>query len=350
MRFAILILHLLFILLVFSTKAQINIADSSIKVKQFVITKNDGIEYIGNILSDDGREILIETQLLGKVYIIKSEIKSIVPVSSKKDIMFGEYNSSGPFTTRYAFTTNSLPIRKGENYSMVNLYGPEVHFAISDNLNIGVMSTWIASPLVLAIKYSFGKKDSKINFSAGSLLGTTGYLNNFKGYGGLHWFSMTFGDRKNNMSISAGYAYFKSGNTIDLPEPGVYQNKSPYYTSNQKPLTNGPIVSVAGICKVGAKVSFVFDSMLGFFKQESTDTQYKEILPSSYNGSIYIEPKYEYTVTKTNYLTTALFVMPGMRFQHSEKKAFQICLAGVSVFGKSNTSFPFPMCSWFRKF
>ena len=350
MKFSKSIFYLLSVFFVISTKAQINVSDSTKFEKQFVITKNDGSEYIGEILNDDGREVLIQTSLLGKIYIPKSDIKSIVIVKNEKDIIFGEYNASGPFTTRYAFTTNSLPIVKGENYSMANLYGPEVHFAISNNLNIGVMSTWIASPLVLAVKYSFKNKESKINFSAGTLIGTTGYLNSFKGYGGLHWLGMTLGDRKNNISFSGGYAYFQSGNTIDINEPGIYYNKQPNYTSKQKPLTNGPIFSVAGICKVGAKVSFIFDSMLGLFNQESIETEYREITPSAFNGSIYINQTFEYKVTKSNYLATALFIMPGMRFQSNDKKAFQVCLAGVSVFGKSNTSFPFPMCSWFRKF
>jgi hypothetical protein len=51
-------------------------------------------------------------------------------------------------------------------------------------------------------------------------------------------------------------------------------------------------------------------------------------------------------------------IMPGMRFQKTPKKAFQISLAGVSVFktgGPSNNyygnnrSFPMPMVSWFYK-
>jgi hypothetical protein len=39
--------------------------------------------------------------------------------------------------------------------------------------------------------------------------------------------------------------------------------------------------------------------------------------------------------------------MPGMRFQRSEAKAFQISLAGVIT---QDMSFPFPMASWFYKF
>jgi hypothetical protein len=43
-----------------------------------------------------------------------------------------------------------------------------------------------------------------------------------------------------------------------------------------------------------------------------------------------------------------LVIMPGMRFQRSESKAFQISLAGVIV--PNEVSFPLPMASWFYRF
>ena len=46
--------------------AQQGVPEPSKGVEQFVITKNDGTEYIGEILSDDGREVLINTSKLGK--------------------------------------------------------------------------------------------------------------------------------------------------------------------------------------------------------------------------------------------------------------------------------------------
>ena len=88
-----------------------------IDTNTYVVVKNNGVEYIGKILNDDGREILLETKTLGKIFITKSEIKSIMLVSSRKDIVFGEYRAQGPFTTRYQFTTNAFSIKRGENYA-----------------------------------------------------------------------------------------------------------------------------------------------------------------------------------------------------------------------------------------
>jgi hypothetical protein len=339
-----------FFLFAGSLIAQVDSIDAKKTTRPYVITKDNGTEYIGEIISDDGREVLIETINLGKIYIPKSEIKNMVRVEDKKDIVNGEYRSSGPFTTRYIFTNNALPIKKGENYSMINLFGPEVHFAVSNNFNIGVMATWIGSPLVVAMKYTFRTTDSKLNFSAGTLLGSTGYLGRFRDNGALHWLSMTIGDRMNNFTLSGGYGYVQYNYNNKLLNEGVYYNTWPSSFSGRVPLTRGPLFSLAGIIKVGSKASIVFDSMVFMFQKLKSRTEYNQISAGYYNGGQYIDAVYTNTVTNTKYYTSALLIMPGMRFQKSEKKAFQISLASVLSFSATNTVFPFPMCSWFHKF
>jgi hypothetical protein len=325
--------------------AQGGFADSANADQLYAIKRHDGVEYIARILSDNSRELLIETASLGQIYIPKSDIKSITKITSNKSFINGEYQEDGPFTTRYTFTTNALPIKKGENYAMVNLYGPEVHFAMSDKFTLGVMSTWIVSPMILAGKYSIK-----------TLMGTSGYLNNFRGYGGLHFANVTFGSRMKNVTIAGGYAYLQTGIKNRILAEGTYYTVDPYYYNFdrlQSPLVKGPIFSIAGITKVGARASFVFDSMIGVFSQAESQTATTEIAPTEANGF----SNYQHDVTHFQQKTTALFVMPGMRFQRTENRAFQVSLAGVSVFkwaslgnSANNFSFPIPMCSWFFKF
>ena len=170
--------------------------------------------------------------------------------------------------------------------------------------------------------------------------------------GGLHWANMTVGNRMNNITLSAGYGYFEYGIRETLPVEGIYYNKYPDQFDKRQ-LLQGPLFSIAGIAKVGAKASFVFDSMCFIFNLENSNTEYNLIKASYHDdvNDVWVNDEYTTTVTRTKGLTTALLLMPGFRFKKDENHAFQISLTGISLFAKNeDTSFPFPMCSWFYKF
>ncbi len=292
-------------------------SDSIVSKQLYHITKFNNVEYVGEIVSDDGREVLIYTEKLGNIYIPKSEIKSIEVVKNEKSLLRGEYYDAGPFVTRYAFTTNALPIKKGSNYALINLYGPEAHFALSNNFSVGILTTWLASPFVGDFKYSIKTNNEKLNFSFGSLIGTSGYLNAFKGYMFLPFGNVTFGDAKKNLTLAAGYGYLNSGVKMN-----TYDDLTGNYIQGSNEYVAGPIFSIAGIAKVGVKASFIFDSMIGVIHDN------------------------------TNESVVAMFLMPGMRFQTNDKKAFQVSLAGITVITPNDGvyAFPIPMCTWFYKF
>ena len=337
--------------------AQVKSSDSTLRL----IEKNDGTKYIAIILSDDARELLIETETIGKIYIPKSEVKRITLIENQDEIKNGELLEESPFSTRYAFTNNALPIKRNDHYAMVNLFGPEAHFAVNDHLNIGVMSTWIGSPLVAVGKYTIPTSNKKVNFSIASMFGTTGYLNGFKGFGGLHWGTFTYGNRKNNISFSAGFGYIRPGTSQEIP--GVYIGDSTIYTSADgtdnvdynypnipfqanDDLLKSPIISVAGIFQITSSASIFFDSMFAFGEVERSD------IDRNYEGGD--NSPFIISVTENQLVSetfAALYLMPGMRFQKNENRAFQIAVAGVSVWDSGdNITFPLPLISWFFKF
>jgi hypothetical protein len=331
---------------------------------KYLVVKNDGNEYVGFILSDDGREVLIQTTTLGKVYIPKSDIKSIRPLDLVEDVKKGEFNSAGVFTTRYQFTTNCFPIKKGENYAMVNLYGPEVHFAVHKDFSIGVMSTWIGSPLALALKYTRGTANPKINYGAGALIGTSGYLNSGRGFGGLYWGMITYGDRRSNVTLSVGYGHLNDGvngtDTQTIYQEGVYQSINGLAPDipvaginiiNYGFSAQAPIIGLAGQTKVGKKASFIYDCMYIMGRTNNNNSYgYQDIDPIYDQNTwmlqqVVVGPWQSYNYNNTS--QNLLILMPGMRFQRSDSKAFQISLAGVIT---QDMSFPLPMASWFYKF
>ena len=336
---------LVFVLTVKLSFAQTTPTDSVVVIK---VEKFNGVTYSGKLISDDGRELLLETNNIGRIFIPKNEIKTISEEKIRGKNVVNESADYFAFNTRYAFTNNALPIKKGDHYASISWYGPEVHFAVSKGFSVGVMSTWLAVPVILALKYTFPTKNEKLHFSLGSLLGSSSYANNFKGFGGLQWMTGTYGNTINNFSISLGYGYLKGGDMIDVAIPGTYISPNyPLYVTEESPLRASPVFSFAGIVKVSKKASLFFDSMISISKQEKTFTAYEGGFdPQSGKESPFIT-----MVTKENLWTSAFILMPGMRFQTKETQSFQISLAGISVLDKNeSSSFPFPLINWYFKF
>jgi hypothetical protein len=247
-------------------------AQTAIDTNTYSITTFSGKSYIAKILSDDGKQMLIMTKNVGKIFLSKEDVKEITLITSNKDIVDGEYvGGVHQFTTRYIFSTNALPVKKGKNYAMLNLFGPEVHFAVTDRLGVGIMTTWIASPMALALKYTFKKEKEEANplwnYSIGTILGTSGYIGNFGYNMGLHFLSATYGNRNNNLTFSGGWSYNNFLQDINYYKPGVYGYDPTEWlfvggsagidVSLKRPMSSGPAFGASGIIKVGKYASFI---------------------------------------------------------------------------------------------
>lgn len=392
---------IIFFFLAFQVCAQRSEEIEKKKENLVLIIKNSGGEYIGEIISDDGREILLITKTIGKIYINKSEISSISKVEENlKTNKNGEFRASGPFTTRYYFTNNALPIKKNENYALVHVYGPEVHFSVGNKTSLGVMASWIASPIGLVLKQQIFSKN-KLHVSIGSILGSSGYINQGQTYGGLHWGTITIGDRTSNISFSAGLAHINwpTNNTdfmSNVREMGdrysysFYDQNHPYFiaeddynsqmafedsigiydwngfsNSNDRYLYRNKqlatVIGVSGIAPIGKKASFIFDSMIFIANKSKVNytTKEKEINYERYNNATGNSQLTSFTavygegvISPGTYRNITFILMPAMRFNQSYEKAFQVALAGFINYDEINglNSAPVPMISWLRKF
>ncbi|MDF1672450.1 MAG: hypothetical protein P1U41_03040 [Vicingaceae bacterium] len=262
--------------------------------KIYVITTNSGGEFVGVILKEDAREVLIKTKDKGEVIIPKFEIRVMKELGAGELSSKGEFMSDNVFSTRYFFTTNGLPIKKGESYVLWNLYGPEVHFGVSKNLSLGIMTSWVGIPIVGSAKYSI-KLGENLNLGVGLLAGTGSWAApDF--LVGLPYGALTFGNRRNNINFSGGYGMA----AYDGYQGGV------------------AVYSVGALARIGKKASFVLDS---FFYVEDN---------FSNNSGIYG------------------IIIPGIRLQTKYDAAFQFGFSGFYGEGQF-IQVPIPMLGWFKK-
>lgn len=267
-----------------STKVNVEYVEQ----KKHLVIKNDGSEYTGVILEDDGREILIDSKRLGKIYIPKHEIKSITEVDKTKE-MEEELYGEEFFSTRYFLTTNGLNQKKGDHYFLMNIFGPEIQFAVTDNLTIGGLTSWFGIPVVLSIKYSFQISEN-LYFGTGALGGSLSWVD-YTATGILPYSSLTIGNNANNATFSGGYLFLQN-------ERNSYQS---------------PLYSFAGMLKIGKRASFIVDSF-GFME-------------NNYNF---------------------LLIMPGIRLGDNNR-AFQFGFTQLYI-DNEFVPFPIPTLGWFKRF
>lgn len=288
--------------------------DSLSKKAFFIITKNDGVIYVGEIVYDNAREVFLKTKKTGDLIIPKYEIKSIVKASAAEINEEGELVQSEVFATRYFITTNAIPINKGDSYILWNLYGPDFQFGLGKNVGIGVMSTWIGMPIIGTLKYSVSK-NQKLHYGFGLLAGTGSWALPEWGMA-LPFGILTLGDSKNNINFSAGYGA--------IIERGKSDGRF--------------LFSIAGFSKIGKKISVVLDSFImpagNYFNSEETSY-------NPYTG-------FDETVIVRKRKAGFALIIPGLRWQLEPNKAFQFGFAGLMVNGEAVPA-PIPMIQWFRK-
>ena len=230
------------------------------------IIKQNGVAFIGKIISQDAREVLLDTEEIGLVYIPKHEIREIINLNEGE-----KYHGGGLFSTRYFLTTNGFPVKKGENYIQWNLFGPDFQFGVADNFGLGIMTSWVGLPIIGTAKYSRQLSDN-ISGGIGFLGGTGSWA--FPKYGLLLPFGfVTLGNRVNNINFTAGYgALF-----IEDSEPYIINQETEWSTNyyERRDVSRSEsrlLLSIACMFKINSKFSFVFDS---FYMLQGKEQDYK---------------------------------------------------------------------------
>jgi hypothetical protein len=328
----------LLLLLSISTGLFAQVPDTTSVIHKVI--KQNNVAFVGKILSQDAREILMETQELGLVYIPKHEVKEIVQISLADKMVTG-----GLFNTRYFLTTNGFAVKKGDNYVQWNLFGPDFQFGVADNFGVGIMTSWLGMPIIGTAKYSLNL-GKHLHAGIGFLGGTGSWA--FPEFGlALPFGFFTIGNQMYNVNISAGYgALFmeRTEYTYTIHNtPSDYHTNS--YTQVERTFNDSEgrtLFSLAGMCRINKKFSFVFDS---FFMMPGKDRIQQNVL-DTYDQ---ITGKSTYFLQSETYENKAVLVIaPGLRFQANENNSFQFGFTGVRFDGEF-VPVPIPLVQWFRK-
>jgi hypothetical protein len=262
--------------------------------KIYQIKTTNGKILIGTILEDNENGILLLTlEKKDKIRIPKYDIESMEEIDQKRILNGGLLKGESIFATRYAVTTNGLAMKKGDAY-FHSLYFLlyDVEYAVSDHISIGAVTTFLGSPFLFNVKYAT-ELSSDLHLGAGILAGPLFLFKPIEGGIIIPYTSLTFGDRRNNLTFTAGYPSFTSGNNS----------------------TGQLLFSVGAMTGISKSSFFVFDSFI-------------------FNAS----------------QTSAYFLMPGIRIESPKNSSAWTFHIGAVGDNDGIVPFPIPVITYAHAF
>lgn len=198
-------------------------------IEYFLIQTKDGNEYSGIILSEDEHQVVLKTENLGTITLLRSQIVWIRQLDSPSQVK-GQYWFANPQATRYFWIPNGYGLKKGESYYQnVWIFFNQVSTGITDNFSMGggmvplFLFAGAQTPVWITPKVSFPIVKDKVNVGAGALAGTILGSEN-SGFGLLYGLS-TFGSRDKNVTLGLGWAYAAGeiGNVPTISVAGMFR-------------------------------------------------------------------------------------------------------------------------------
>ncbi|MEE4176299.1 MAG: hypothetical protein V2I46_02195 [Bacteroides sp.] len=183
--------------------------DNEEKPQVYRIETSDRNIYTGQIISETNEAIVLRTENLGDITLLKSNIirRTRLEESGKENQIVNIHGN------RYFVLSNSLGIPKGSGYYQNSwVFFNQAHYGITNNISIGAgivpLFLFAGAPSPIWIVPSVNIPVSKDNFSLGvNALIATIAGEDVEGTAGFVTFTATFGNRNNNLSLGLGYGY-----------------------------------------------------------------------------------------------------------------------------------------------
>ena len=226
------------------------------------VTLDNATKRCGELISDDGRELVLETPNVGRVVLNKAQIILI------QDADYGTAPSMGAATnlddrainpdrslqaTRYFFAPSALPLRKGEGYGTFSLItGGNLSYGVSDNSILGLTATWLGAGIS-------AKRSFRLNDNTHASIG--GMLQLSFGSGEPTMFPFANVTRGNeNLNVTLGVGYLTGGGG-DINSPmvnlsGCYQVSERLWLMSENYIFANPAFFPANsVVSIGARTA-----------------------------------------------------------------------------------------------
>lgn len=344
-----------FLLSVIALEAQ-EVAIDTMKVVE--VEKNDRSVIIGRIVSIDAKEVVIATGS-GRLFVPKHEIRRIGATSAQQlpSIEIGQ----APFGSYYGFTQGALPHEANQGHLQITPVSADFELYLTEKFSVGILSSIISAPIIARTSYTFSSSGD-LHASVGGFIGWGGSIARSNAIA-MPMLSITKGDSRNNLSLSAGYGF---GTFLEdvYRFAGEYQRVD-YETGeiildtiqeNTKARLNTQRawVSVGFITELSPAISLVLDA---FYISDAgraklpTDQVFLEDGYVDVNGAYVYQRR---VITDIQTYSTVI-VSPAIRWRYSPSASIQFGFTGykgnfLNLENNSNwSSFPIPMVQWFMK-
>jgi len=171
----------------------------------------DGNRYLGTLVSETEREVVVDTREVGEVTLRREDVATLREVD-RSQLRDGAYWFENPFSTRHFFAPTAIGLRGGQGYYQNTwVLFNDVNYGLTDNVSIGGGTVPLflfgapVTPVWLLPKVSFTAPRENLHLGMGALVGTV--AGEETGGSGVVYGLSTVGSRDRSVTIGVGYGY-----------------------------------------------------------------------------------------------------------------------------------------------
>lgn len=324
------------------------------------IEKNDRTVIVGRVVSNDPNEVVIVTSS-GRLYVPKHEIRRIGASTGAEVAIRADELGQAAFGSFYGFTQGALPHEAGEGHLQITPVSADFELYLTDRFSVGLLSSIISAPIIGRTSYTFSSSGN-VHVAAGGFVGWGGSIARNNAIA-MPTISITKGDSRNNVSLSAGYGVstfieqlFRFAGEFQRVDYRTGELITDTILEPVDTRINTPRawLSIGLIAEVSSSISLVLDAFYisdaGLAKPSANDKYFEQeyyLLNDEYLERLLPVPGVQ------TYST--IIISPSIRWKMSARSSLQFGFTGykgnfLNLEDNSNwSSLPIPMVQWFMK-